>query len=138
MDSEQTIAILNNLKSNTLMEHLGIVYTHTTNNSLQATMPVSNAIKNPIGIVHGGALMALAESVASALSFLHINIQTKNVVGLEINGNHIRSVTSGILTATATFIHKGQQTHVTDITITDNNGRLINKSRMTHLVIDKI
>jgi uncharacterized protein (TIGR00369 family) len=137
MDKNQILKHINEVVKGTMIEYLGIVFTAVGDNYIEATMPVSNKTNNPAKILHGGAMMALAESVGSALSYLFIDIEKQDVRGLDINGNHIRSVNEGIVTARATLIHKGKLTHVSEIKITDSNGQLLNISRMTNIVIDK-
>jgi len=128
---------INEYVKNTMIDYLGIEFTHIGENYIEATMPVESKTFNPAQILHGGAMMALAESVGSALSFLFINRETHDVRGLDINGNHVKSVSSGKVTARATLIHKGRQTHVSEIKITDEQGNLVNISRMTNMVVEK-
>ncbi len=137
MDTEKFIEQINILVENTMISFLDIKYTNVGTDFIEATMPVSSKTINPAQILHGGALMALAESVGSALSFLFIDRETKDVRGVEINGNHVRSTSSGLVTARATIVHIGKQTHVSDIRITDSEGNLLNISRMTNMIVEK-
>jgi uncharacterized protein (TIGR00369 family) len=137
MDNQNAIELLNTLVKNTMIDFLDIKFTKVGSDFLEATMPVSPKTINPANILHGGALMALAESVGSALSYLFINKETHDIRGLEINGNHVRSASEGIVTARATIVHKGKQTHVSEIKITNNKGLLLNTSRMTNMVVEK-
>lgn len=137
MDNIKTVAFINNFVKNTMIDYLGIEFTKIGDDFIEATMPVESKTYNPARILHGGAMMALAESVGSALSYLFIDIEKQDIRGLDINGNHVRSVSSGKVTARATIIHKGKLTHVTEIKITDTEGNLLNISRMTNVVIDK-
>lgn len=137
MDKNQMLKHINEVVKGTMIDYLGIVFTAVGNDYIEATMPVNSKTHNPAKILHGGAMMALAESVGSALSYLFIDIDKQDVRGLDINGNHVRSVSNGTVTARATLIHKGKLTHVSEIKITDNNGQLLNISRMTNIVIDK-
>lgn len=137
MESIKTVEYINTIVRNTMIDHLGIEFTKIGADFIEATMPVESKTYNPARILHGGAMMALAESVGSALSYLFIDIEKQDIRGLDINGNHVRSVASGSVTARATIIHKGKLTHVTEIKITDAEGKLLNISRMTNVVIDK-
>jgi len=137
MEKQKFIEQINTLVKNTMIDFLDIKYTKVGSDYLEATMPVSPKTINPANILHGGALMALAESVGSALSYLFIDRETQDVRGVEINGNHVRSASSGLVTARATLVHKGQLTHVSEIRITDSEGKLLNISRMTNMVVEK-
>jgi len=135
--NENIINILNSLSKQTLMEALDIRYIYAEENLLKATMPVNNKTTQPEGILHGGATLALCESVGSGLSYILIDSNQYNVVGTEINANHLRSVKQGIVTATATLLHKGKTSHVADIKVTDENNRLIAICRMTNRINPK-
>lgn len=137
MDALLIIKEINNLVKNTMIDHLGIEFTALGSNYIEATMPVNSNTINPAKILHGGAMMALAETVGSALSLVQINREKQDVRGVEINGNHVKSISSGIVIARATLIHKGKLTHVSEIKITDQEGNLLNSSRMTNMVVDK-
>ncbi|MDA3893129.1 MAG: hotdog fold thioesterase [Salinivirgaceae bacterium] len=136
MDEAKIISEINNLVKNTMIDHLGIEFTKFGEDYIEATMPVNSNTINPARILHGGAMMALAETVGSALSLLLIDRETQDIRGLEINGNHVRSASSGIVTGRANLIHKGKQTHVSEIKITDQGGNLLNTSRITNMVVD--
>jgi uncharacterized protein (TIGR00369 family) len=137
MDNQNAIELLNTLVKNTMIDFLDIKFTKVGTDFLEAIMPVSPKTINPANILHGGALMALAESVGSALSYLFINRETHDIRGLEINGNHVRSASEVFVTARATLVHNGKQTHVSEIRITNNHGLLLNISRMTNMVVEK-
>lgn len=119
---------------NTLMEHLEIEIDHIGDDFISATMPVSPKTHQPLGYLHGGATVALAESLGSMASFLLIDQQNQNVFGLEINANHIRSKKDGIVKAIARPIHLGSQTHIWDIRIEDEDQKLISIVRLTNIV----
>lgn len=137
MFDPDTIARANTLTKGTLMETLGIRYLAGPEGTLMATMPVGPAVHQPMGLLHGGATVALAESLGSCGSFLLIDAATQGVVGIEVNANHIRSVRSGTITATGTLMHKGRSTHVWDIRITDEQGALVALCRITNLIITR-
>jgi 1,4-dihydroxy-2-naphthoyl-CoA hydrolase len=120
---------------NTLIEALGIEITHIEEGRVIATMPVDERTRQPMGLLHGGASVALAETVASVGAYELVEKEIEVVAGQEINANHVRSVTEGLVTAVGTVLHKGKTTQVWDIKITDEQGRLICISRCTMAVI---
>lgn len=119
----------------TLIEALGIEITLLEKGKVIATMPVNERTRQPFGLLHGGASVALAETVASVGAFELVDKETEGAVGLEINANHIRSKTEGFVTAVATILHQGKSTMIWDIKITDEQERLICVSRCTMAVI---
>jgi 1,4-dihydroxy-2-naphthoyl-CoA hydrolase len=130
-----TLADIAHLGKNTLGEHLGMQFSEIGPDYLKATMPVDNRTRQPYGLLHGGASVALAETVGSVASALVINHETMMCVGLEINANHLRGVKEGLVTATATPLHIGASTHVWDIKIHDEKGHLICISRLTVAIL---
>jgi 1,4-dihydroxy-2-naphthoyl-CoA hydrolase len=122
---------------NTLLHALGIEITHFEKGKVVATMPVDERTRQPYGILHGGASVALAETVASMGAFELVDQETEIVAGLEINANHVRPKSEGIVTAVGTVLHQGRTTQVWDIKITDEQDRLICISRCTMAVIKK-
>ena len=127
---------MNERTKGTLMEFMGIRFSAYGDDWLEATMPINERTCTPAKIGHGGALMALAESVGSSLSFLNIDMEKQDVRGLEITGNHLKAAT-GTVTARATLLHKGRTTHVCEIKIRNENGDLVNVSQMTNIVIER-
>ncbi len=119
------------LLQGTLIEWLGIEFIEATKERLIAKMPVDHRTQQPVGLLHGGASVALAETVASIGSWLYIDQNTQAAVGLEINANHVRSVKEGFVTAMATPIHVGRTVHVWDVRIVDDQNRLVCVSRCT-------
>jgi 1,4-dihydroxy-2-naphthoyl-CoA hydrolase len=122
---------------NTMGEHLGMQYIEIGDDYLKGTMPVDERTKQPYGLLHGGASVALAETLGSVASALVVDHEKKMCVGLEINANHLRSARSGLVTGTCKPIHIGSSTHVWDIRITDENNKLICISRLTVAVLDR-
>lgn len=120
---------------NTLMATLGIVVEAATPERVVATMPVAPGVHQPYGMLHGGASVALAETVASVGGMVSVP-EGKAVVGLEINANHLRPKRDGLLTAIGTPLHKGRSTQLWNIEIRDEAERLICISRCTLAVID--
>ncbi|NIJ46125.1 uncharacterized protein (TIGR00369 family) [Wenyingzhuangia heitensis] len=137
MDLENAIAKLNQISENTLMDTLGIVYTEVGEDYLVGTMPVNERVHQPLGILHGGATAALAESVGSAASYLFVDNQKYIVKGIEISANHIRSKTKGVVTAKATLIHRGNTMHLWQVAVTDERGKLISMCKMTNILLPK-
>jgi uncharacterized protein (TIGR00369 family) len=121
---------------NTLLATLGITIVQANADKVVGTMPVSPTVHQPFGILHGGASVALAETVASVGAVLNIDLQRQRAVGLEINANHLRAKQDGMLTATATPIHLGKRTQVWGIEIVDETNRRICVSRCTLAIID--
>lgn len=128
---------LNSRGHNTLSDFLGIEFTEVGDNYLVATMPVNQRTKQPIGILHGGANVVLAETVASTAANAVVDLERFYCVGLEINANHIRSVNEGLVTATTQPLHLGKSTHVWEIKITNEAGKTTCISRMTASVINR-
>jgi 1,4-dihydroxy-2-naphthoyl-CoA hydrolase len=115
----------------TLVKTLEIDVLEASPEKVIATMPVQPKVHQPFGLLHGGASVALAETVASIGAFLSVADQGLMAVGLEINANHLRGVRDGIVTATATPIHKGRTTQVWNIEIKDENNKMVCISRCT-------
>ncbi|MEN8125729.1 MAG: PaaI family thioesterase [Bacteroidota bacterium] len=137
MDKNIILSKLNLASKNTLMETLDIQYIDIGNDFLVATMPVNERVYQPLGLLHGGATVALAESVGSAASHIFLNDNKFEVRGIEISANHLKSKKDGIVTATAKYIHKGKTTHLWEIKITDENGALISVCKLTNIILPK-
>ena len=120
---------------NTLVGHLGITFSELSGQKVVAQMPVQPRVHQPFGLLHGGASVALAESVASVGAYLNVKERGMLAVGLEINANHLRSVTSGTVTATGTPIFQGRTTEVWQIEIKDERGKMVCLSRCTLAII---
>lgn len=135
MDKKATLNMLNKMCENTLNETLNIKYTDLGEGFLVATMPVDSRVHQPDGILNGGATMALAESVGSPASILAIDKEKYSVRGIEFSANHLRSVKSGFVTATATIIHKGKTIHLVEIKIVDDRNRVISLCKITNYIL---
>ncbi|WP_115560918.1 hotdog fold thioesterase [Xanthomonas arboricola] len=129
------LAVLNASSRNTLIEHLGIVFTQAGDDWLRATMPVDTRTKQPFGLLHGGASVVLAETLGSSAGNLCVEMTTQMCVGLEINANHLRASTEGLVTGTARAVHVGRSTHVWDIVIENPAGKRVCVSRLTLAVV---
>ena len=121
----------------TMVEHLGIKVTELGEDFVVGTMPVDNRTKQPFGILHGGASVALAETLASYGGYLTIDHEKYYVVGVEINANHLKVAKSGIVTGKCSPIKRGRSTQVWQTEITNESGDLICVSRITLMVLDK-
>src|SRR6201996_4668042 len=128
---------LQDLTRNTLAETIGIRMTEIGPDYLRATMPVSPRVHQPMGVLHGGASVALAETVGSIASMLCVDRDKYLCLGQEINANHLRPISSGIVTATARPFHIGKRSHVWSIEIRDEEERLGCVSRLTLGVRDR-
>ncbi|RZD37389.1 MAG: thioesterase [Methanobacteriota archaeon] len=121
----------------TMVEHLGIEVTELGDNYIVGTMPVDNRTKQPFGILHGGASVALAETLASYGGFLTIDPEKYYVVGVEINANHLKMAKEGNVTGKCTPIKRGRSTQVWQTEITNDDGELVCISRITLMVLEK-
>jgi len=121
----------------TLVGALGITFEELTPDRIVCKMPVGEKTIQPMGLLHGGASVALAETAASIGTVININPETHFAVGLEINANHLRGKRDGVVTATATPFHKGRTTMVWDIQIRDEEDKLISVSRCTVAIVEK-
>ena len=131
-----TLEQLNALSQGTLMEPLGIAITEIGEDFLRGTMPVDARTHQPYGLLHGGASVALAETLGSSAGGLCVGTD-QGVVGIEINANHLRGVSSGTVTGTARPVHVGRSTQVWEIRIEDERSRLVCISRLTLAVFDR-
>ena len=130
---ELSVAAINQMGAGSLVEHLGIKITEMGDDYLEGTMPVDSRTHQPFGLLHGGASVALAETLASfAGSFAAP--EGFVVVGMEINANHIAAVRDGVVTGRAQPLHLGKRTQVWEVKIYDQQGRLLCVSRMTAAV----
>jgi len=137
MTDKEKLEKLNSMTKNTLMETLDIRYTEIGADYLKATMPINEKVHQPMGLLHGGASVAFAESVGSPASLLFVDPEKYEVRGIEISANHLRSKRKGMLTATAKIIHKGTMTHLWEIRIEDEKGNLVSLCKLTNIVIPR-
>ena len=131
-DAAQT---LNAMNQNNMIGLLEISVLEASVDRVVATMPVQPKVHQPFGLLHGGASVALAETVASLGAYLNVMDSGMGAVGLEINANHLRAKRDGIVTATATPIHKGRSTHVWQVEIKDEAGKMVCVSRCTLAIV---
>ncbi|NBC57652.1 MAG: hotdog fold thioesterase [Bacteroidetes bacterium] len=137
MTNQEILKRCNAITKNTLMETLSIEYTEIGENYLVAKMPVNSKVYQPDGVLHGGAMVALAESVGSAAAIVFLDPTKFSIRGIEISANHVKSIKSGYVFAKAIPIHLGKTTQVWDIKITDKDNRLISAVKLTTLALPK-
>lgn len=125
------------MNRNTMMEHLGIEVTALGEDFIEASMPVDHRTHQPFGLLHGGASVALAESLGSIAAFCTLSDKNQHCVGVEINANHIKAIRSGHVVGVARPLHLGNRTQVWEIRITNEQKELICISRITMAIIDK-
>ena len=132
-----TIELINRICKNTFVDFMGIEFINFGEDFVEARMPIDSSKLQPMGLLHGGVSLALAETVGSGGSLLLVDVNKYNVLGLQVTGNHIASISDGYLMARGEIIHKGQKTHVWDIKISDGNGKLISVARVTNIIVEK-
>ena len=128
---------LNEFSVNTLVSHIDIEFTEVGEDYLIAKMPVSEKTKQPMGLLHGGASVALAETLGSVAASLIVTPKGQFAVGLEINANHIKSAREGYVYGKAVPLHVGRSTHLWEIRITNEAGELVAISKITMAILDK-
>jgi uncharacterized protein (TIGR00369 family) len=131
------LKVCNDTCKGTLMETLDIEYTDVGENFLIAKMPVTSKVHQPDGLLHGGATVALAESVGSAASYVFLDGKKFIVRGIEISANHIKSISDGFVFARATILHKGRTTQLWEIRITDGEENLISLCKLTTIALPR-
>ena len=128
---EELLSKCNAICKNTLMETLDITFIEVTDTTLVAKMPVNKRVHQPDGVLHGGASVALAESVGSAAAFVFLGAENVSLRGLEISANHVKSIKDGFVYATASVLHKGRTTQLWQIRITNEANELISLVKLT-------
>lgn len=136
-DKNKILKLCNDWCKGTLMETLEIEYIDAGVDFLTAKMPVNSRVHQPMGILHGGATVALAESVGSAASMLYINPEKQEARGIEISANHLKSKREGTVFCTAKIVHQGRSIHLWEIKITDESGKLISLCKLSNLIIPR-
>lgn len=137
MEATKILNKINGMNKNTLMETLEIEFTEVGSDFVVATMPVNERVHQPMGLLHGGATVALAESVGSVASHIFVDREKFEVRGIEISANHLKSKKSGVIRATAKCIHRGRTTHLWEIRIVDEEDQLISLCKLTNIVLPK-
>lgn len=134
---EKILKVCNESSKNTLMETLEIEYIDVGEDFLIAKMPVNPRVHQPDGVLHGGATVALAESVGSTASYIFMDAQKVFVRGIEIAANHVKSIREGEVFAKAVIIHKGRTTQLWEIKVTDVEGNLISLCKLTTISLPR-
>ena len=137
LKKDTPLEIINAMSKNTILEVLGIKTIEVGDDYLVATMPVDKRTHQPMGLLHGGASAVLIESLGSIGSTLIVNMKTTNIVGLEVNANHLRAVKEGTVTGTAKIVHCGKKTHVWQVELRDDKNKLVCTGRLTVMLIHK-
>lgn len=133
--TQPDLARLNEMRKNTICDVLDITFDAFDDNSITASMVVDHRTHQPFGLLHGGASVVLAETLGSMASYMCIDTQKFYCVGLEVNANHLRGVRSGRVSAIARPVHIGRTTHVWDIRLSDDSGKINCISRLTIAVV---
>jgi uncharacterized protein (TIGR00369 family) len=137
MITAEQIELANRMSKGSMIETLGIVFVASGTGTFAATMPVEPRTHQPMGILHGGATAALAESLGSMGSHLLVHENGQAAVGIEVSANHLRSARTGTVTATGRLLHKGRTMHVWDIQVTNEKKDLVAVCRLTLMIIDQ-
>ncbi|MEO2062994.1 MAG: hotdog fold thioesterase [Christiangramia sp.] len=137
MTKEEILQLSEKACKNTLMETLEIEFVDAGEDYMIAKMPVTPKVHQPDGVLHGGASVALAESVGSMASYVFLNTEEFFIRGIEISANHLKSVREGFVYARASFIHRGRTTQLWEIRITDEADNLISLVKLTTIALPK-
>ena len=133
--SPRTVEDLNSTRAGTMLEHIGIEFTEIGADFIRGTMPVDRRTRQPYGLLHGGASVALGETLGSTGATLCVDAKEYQCVGQEINANHVRAARTGLVTGTARPAHLGRHSHVWTIDIVNEAGKLVCISRLTVAII---
>ena len=128
---------LNIISQDTLLTHLGISFTEIGEDYIIAKMPVKDETSQPMGILHGGASVSLAESIGSVGSYVLIDKKKESALGIEINANHVGSAYEGFVHGKGTIVHKGKTTHIWNIEIRNEKEKLITLCRLTVMILKR-
>jgi len=128
---------INGWNANSMVDHLGMRVIEVGDDFIRGTMPVDHRTKQPFGLLHGGASVALAETLGSLAGTMCIDSTNEMAVGLDINANHVRAAKSGMVTGTARPLHVGRNTQVWEIRIENEDGKLVCISRLTLAVVPR-
>ncbi|MBK7958273.1 MAG: hotdog fold thioesterase [Bacteroidetes bacterium] len=134
--NKSTVEQLQMRSHNTLSDHLGIVFTEVGEDYLCAKMPVDHRTVQPMGMLHGGASVVLAETLGSVAGVMTVDANTQSIVGLDINANHMRPVKEGFVYGRVSPLHLGKTTQVWHIEIKNEEGKLVCVSRLTIAIIE--
>lgn len=134
---DTSLDLINQFVKNTLVENLGIRFTAIGEGWVEASMPVDERTFRPGGFLHGGANLALSETIAGLGSMLMVDVEENDVLGIQVSANHTGSVDRGTVYARAEIVHAGIQTHVWNIEIKSDTGKLISSGRVTNMIVKR-
>ncbi len=137
LSKDEILASCAQMCKNTLMETLNIEFVDVTQDTITARMPVNSRVHQPDGVLHGGASVALAESVGSAGAYIFLQNENVSIRGIEIAANHVKSIRDGFVYAHASILHKGRTTQLWQIRIENQNKELISLVKLTTLTLVK-
>jgi 1,4-dihydroxy-2-naphthoyl-CoA hydrolase len=137
LSKDEILASCEQMCKNTLMETLNIEFVDVTQDTVTARMPVNSRVHQPDGVLHGGASVALAESVGSAGAYIFLQDKNVSIRGIEISANHVKSIRDGFVYAHATILHKGRTTQLWQIRIENQDKELISLVKLTTLTLVK-
>tara|TARA_B100001173_G_scaffold311267_1_gene328055 strand:- start:5545 stop:5961 length:417 start_codon:yes stop_codon:yes gene_type:complete len=137
MDKKNLLKKINHINKNTLMETLKMEFIDIGEDFLVAKMEVTPKLHQPDGVLHGGATVALAESVGSAASYLSVDREKQMVRGIVISANHVKGISNGFVYAKATPIHRGRTTQLWEIRVTDENSNLISHCKLSTMILNR-
>ena len=137
LSKDEILASCAKMCKNTLMETLNIEFVDVTQDTITARMPVNSRVHQPDGVLHGGASVALAESVGSAGAYIFLQNKNVSIRGIEISANHVKSIRDGFVYAHATIVHKGRTTQLWQIRIENQDKELISLVKLTTLTLVK-
>jgi len=135
-NTEESLENVRKLEKGNILEHLEIELVEIGDDFVRGKMPVDHRTHQPLGILHGGASVVLAESLGSIASNLVVDSTKQYAVGMEVNANHLRPVSNGYVHGTAKAIHIGRKSHVWSIEITNDEGKMVCMSRLTMMVVE--
>jgi uncharacterized protein (TIGR00369 family) len=135
LTKEKILSKLRSISRNTLMETLEIEFIDVSEESIIARMPVTPKVHQPDGVLHGGATVALAESIGSAAAVVFMGADKVSIRGVEISANHVKSISDGYVYARTEVIHKGRTTQVWLIRVTNEDDELISLVKLTTIAI---
>lgn len=137
MDKKNLLKKINHINKNTLMETLKMEFIDIGEDFLVAKMEVSPKVHQPDGVLHGGATVALAESVGSAASYLSVDREKQMVRGIVISANHVKGISNGFVYAKAIPLHRGRTTQLWEIRVTDENSNLISHCKLSTMILNR-
>ena len=137
MDKKNLLKKINHINENTLMETLKMEFIDIGEDFLVAKMEVTPKLHQPDGVLHGGATVALAESVGSAASYLSVDREKQMVRGIVISANHVKGISNGFVYAKATPLHRGRTTQLWEIRVTDENSNLISHCKLSTMILNR-